>query len=183
MFWTKTQTHYLPPRKTQRRFGNITDLQPASSQFALTALLCPYKEHVGIFPPWFDCFSLIWQYCNHNLTCEASLLSKSWLWNAFPHRSKTFKTRIETEIKLWTHPGVIFSYSCVKAADQSVPVWSPFFFFFFFISSTVYKGKKSAQTSCWEVNNLRVLYWWCHSFHAPVSWLNSSEGVAMNSLL
>lgn len=126
---------------------------------------------------------LIWQYCNHNLTCEASLLSKSWLWNAFPHRSKTFKTRIETEIKLWTHPGVIFSYSCVKAADQSVPVWSPFFIFFFFISSTVYKGKKSAQTSCWEVNNLRVLYWWCHSFHAPVSWLNSSEGVAMNSLL
>lgn len=42
---------------------------------------------------------------------------------------------------------------------------------------------KNEQTSCWVVNILHVLYRWCHSFQAPVFWLNSSEGVPMNSLL
>lgn len=42
---------------------------------------------------------------------------------------------------------------------------------------------KNEQTSCWVVNILHVPYRWCHSFQAPVFWLNSSEGVPMNSLL
>lgn len=42
---------------------------------------------------------------------------------------------------------------------------------------------KSVQTSCWVVNILHVLYRWCHSFQAPVFWLNSSDGVPMNSPL
>lgn len=42
---------------------------------------------------------------------------------------------------------------------------------------------KIAQTGCWGVNILHVLYGWCQIFQASVSWLNSSAGVAMNSLL
>lgn len=42
---------------------------------------------------------------------------------------------------------------------------------------------ESVQTSCWVVNILHVLYPWCHSFQAPVFWLNSSDGVPMNSPL
>lgn len=48
---------------------------------------------------------------------------------------------------------------------------------------SVHHQWKNEQTSCWVVNILHVLYRWCHSFQAPVFWLNSSEGVPMNSLL
>lgn len=132
------------------------------------------KKH-GIFSPRFDLCLCLTRWQARGETAVPLVRPNS------PHHT-SFWTRIKTILKWNRKHGQVWSFPSYvrQSIDQSWSVASQFCFCFLFFN---YQQWKSAQTSCWEVNILHALYWWCHSFQAPVSWLSSSEGVAMNSLL